>query len=146
AITSLVGPGDAFILVDQDSWGAGPVLGGRRRIPFLERGGGYWGEPGDDATAIRELERLRESGANFMVFAQDALWWLDYYAGLHPSLRATSRCAVAGDALVVFALRAAPGSTAAERAGGRLAGARRLAARSQGEPRMSATMRKRREA
>ncbi|HKB41556.1 MAG TPA: glycosyltransferase family 2 protein, partial [Gemmataceae bacterium] len=58
-ITSLVGPGDAFILVDQDSWGAGPVLGGRRRIPFLERGGGDWGEPADDATAIRELERLR---------------------------------------------------------------------------------------
>jgi hypothetical protein len=123
AITSLIGPGDAFILVDQDSWGAGPVLGGRCRIPFLERGGGDWGEPEDDATAIRELERLRESGANFMVFAQDALWWLDYYAGLHDHLRANFRCALANDTLVVFDLRAGPGLTAAERVGGRFVAA-----------------------
>jgi hypothetical protein len=142
AITSLVGPGDAFILVDQDSWGAGPVLGGRRRIPFLERGGGDWGEPGDDATAIRELERLRESGANFMVFAQDALWWLDYYAGLHDHLRANFRCALENDTLVVFDLRAGPRSKAAGWGRGpfrRGPGARRG---SQGDARMSATTRK----
>lgn len=106
SITTLVRPGDAFILVDQDSWGVGPVIGGRRRIPFLERAGGDWGEPADDATAIRELERLRELGAAFMVFAHDALWWLDYYAGLHGYLRARFRCALENDALVIFDLRA----------------------------------------
>src|SRR5262249_43300027 len=89
-----------------DAWGSSPVIGGRRRIPFLEREGGDWGEPGDDATAIRELERLRESGANFMVFVQPALWWLDYYAGLHHHLRSNFRCALANDTLVVFDLRA----------------------------------------
>ncbi len=106
AITSLVGAGDAFILVDQDSWGADPVIGGCRRIPFLERGGGDWGEPADDATAIRELERLRALGANFMVFVPDALWWLDYYGGLHRYLRTNFRCALENETLVIFDLRA----------------------------------------
>jgi hypothetical protein len=105
-ITAIVPQGDAFILVDQDSWGCGPVIAGRRRIPFLEREGGDWGEPADDATAIGELERLCEAGANFMVFVQPALWWLDYYAGLHSHLRSNFRCALENDALVAFDLRA----------------------------------------
>src|SRR5262245_43440741 len=105
-ITAIVPQGDAFILVDQDSWGCGPVIARRRRIPFLEREGGDWGEPEDDATAIGELERLREAGANFMVFVQPALWWLDYYAGLRCHLRSNFRCALENDALVAFDLRA----------------------------------------
>jgi glycosyltransferase involved in cell wall biosynthesis len=125
-ITALVGPGDAFILVDQDSWGVGPAIGGRHRIPFLERGGGDWGEPADDATAIRELERLRESRANFMIFVQPALWWLDYYAGLHRHLRANFQCVLENDTLVVFDLRA---------------GARELAVGSHDEARTSAALR-----
>jgi glycosyltransferase involved in cell wall biosynthesis len=137
-ITALVPPGDAFILVDQDAWGSAPVIGGRRRIPFLEREGGDWGEPGDDATAIRELERLRESGANFMVFVQPALWWLEYYAGLHRHLLSNFRCTLANDTLVVFDLRAAPGSTAAARAGGRLVRAQAIATGASGDTRTSA--------
>src|SRR6516225_10561195 len=114
-ITAIVPRGDAFILVDQDSWGCGPIIAGRRRIPFLEREGGDWGEPADDATAIVELERLRDAGANSMVFVQPALWWLDYYAGLHRYLRSNFRCALENDALVAFDLRADPKSTAVER-------------------------------
>jgi glycosyltransferase involved in cell wall biosynthesis len=129
-ITALVPPGDAFILVDQDAWGSGRVISGRRRIPFLEREGGDWGEPGDDATAIRELERLRRSGANFMVFVQPALWWLDYYAGLQHHLRSNFRCALDNDTVVVFDLRADKGSTAAERTSGRFIGARGIDVRS----------------
>jgi hypothetical protein len=139
-IAAIVPQGDAFILVDQDSWGCGPVIAGRRRIPFLEREGGDWGEPGDDATAILEFERLRESGANFMVFAQDALWWLDYYVGLHDHLRANFRCALENDALVVFDLRAGPWAKAAGRTGCRFAGAQGLAAGSQGDAQARATM------
>jgi glycosyltransferase involved in cell wall biosynthesis len=104
-ITAVVPEGHAFILVDQDSWGCGPVLAGRRRIPFLEREGGDWGEPGDDATAIGELQRLREAGANFMIFVQPALWWLEYYTGLHHYLGSHFRCALENDAVVAFDLR-----------------------------------------
>jgi hypothetical protein len=145
-ITAIVPQGDAFILVDQDSWGCGPVIAGRRRIPFLEREGGDWGEPADDATAIVELERLRDAGANSMVFVQPALWWLDYYAGLHRYLRSNFRCALENDALVAFDLRADPKSTAVERAGGRFAGAQTLGLGSQDDARMSATLQKSQEA
>src|SRR5262249_23567468 len=81
-ITAIVPQGDAFILVDQDSWGCGPVLAGRRRIPFLEREGGDWGEPEDDATAIGELERLRAAGGNFMVFVYAPRWGVGNYPAL----------------------------------------------------------------
>jgi hypothetical protein len=140
AITSLVGPGDAFILVDQDSWGAGPVLAGRRRIPFLEHEGEDGGEPGDDATAIRELERLRASGASFMVFAADALWWLDYYGGLHRYLRSNFPCALENDILVIFDLRADLRSTAAEGPASHFTRAQGLVPWSQGDDQASATL------
>ncbi len=75
-IVAIVAQGDTLILVDEDKWGNGELVPGRHTIPFLERDGEYWGPPEDDATAIQELERLRDSGANFIVFAWPAFWWL----------------------------------------------------------------------
>src|SRR5437879_8853621 len=79
-IAALIPPGDIFILVDEDNWGM-DANSTRRPVPFLERDGQYWGKPADDVTAIREFERLRHSGANFIVFGWQAFWWLDYYSG-----------------------------------------------------------------
>ena len=104
-IVDLVPEGEAFILVDGDMWGTDDELGGRRRIPFLERDGQYWGPPPDDATAIKELERLQRSGASFMVFAWPAFWWLEYYAGLREHLRSEFRCMLENERLVAFDLR-----------------------------------------
>ncbi len=104
-IVALVPQGDAFILVDQEEWGTDAVVAGRQRIPFLERDGQYWGLPSDDATAIWEVERLRQAGANFMVFGWPAFWWLDHYSGLHHHLRSTARCSLANDRVIVFDLR-----------------------------------------
>ena len=105
-IVDLVPEGEAFILVDGDQWGTDDELGGRRRIPFLERDGQYWGPPSDDATAVRELERLRqETGARFMVFGWPAFWWLEYYGGLREHLRSKFRCVLENERLVVFDLR-----------------------------------------
>ena len=56
-IGSLIPMGGAFILVDEDCWKTDSFLSGRKRIPFLERDGQYWGRPPDDVTAIQELER-----------------------------------------------------------------------------------------
>jgi hypothetical protein len=104
-IAALVPAGESFILVDQDRLGS-EVAAGRRRIPFLERDGQYGGAPPDDATAIRELERLRRrSGPSFMVFAWPAFWWLDYYAGLRDHLGSKFRCVLKNERLVAFDLR-----------------------------------------
>ena len=103
-ISRLIGPGDAFILVDGAELGD-EVAPGRHVLPFLERDGQYWGPPPDDATAIRELERLRHAGARFMVFAWPTFWWLDYYSGFRRHLRAHFRSVLENERLVVFDLR-----------------------------------------
>ncbi len=104
-IVSLIPRGASFILVDEDRWKTDSFLSGRKRIPFLERDGRYGGKPPDDVTAIQELERLREAGAEFIVFAWSTFWWFDYYAGLHRHLRTGFACLMENDCLVVFDLR-----------------------------------------
>ena len=103
-IAALIPARESFILVDEDQWGTDEVVASHRRIPFPERDGQYWGPPPDDETAIRELERLRQYGASFMVFGWPAFWWLDYYAGLHHHLRSEYRCVLENERVVVFAL------------------------------------------
>jgi polysaccharide pyruvyl transferase WcaK-like protein len=102
-IAAVTPEGCRFILVDNDQLGD-KVADGRQAIPFLERGGQYWGAPPDDETAIVELERLRRSGADFVAFVWPAFWWLDHYTGLHRHLRTRFRCALENDRLVVFDL------------------------------------------
>ncbi len=101
---ALIPAGDSFILVDQNQFWF-ELLACRRSIPFLERDGRYWGSPPDDATAIRELERLRQSGAGHIVFAWPAFWWLDYYHELNRYLRSSFRCVLDNERAVVFDLR-----------------------------------------
>jgi len=104
-IEALIPSGHAFILVDENKWRVGEVIVGRRAIPFLERDGQYWGLPSDDATAISELERLRQSGATFIVFGYPALWWLEYYDELARHLYSKFRCVLQNERIVVFDLR-----------------------------------------
>lgn len=108
-LSALIPKGETFILVDEDQWGMGLVVDGRHRLPFLERDGQYWGPPPDDETAIGELERLRRSGASFIVFVWPAFWWLEYYWGFHRHLRGTFRCVLENERLAVFDLREAHG-------------------------------------
>ena len=105
-IAATIPPGHAFVLVDQEEWGMSKAS--RPPIPFLERDGKYWGNPPDDETAIRELERLRQNGASFIVFAWGAFWWLDYYSELHRFLRSQFRCVLETDCVIVFDLRQKP--------------------------------------
>jgi hypothetical protein len=90
----------------------GVVASQRPAIPFLERDGQYWGPPADSATAIREFERLRRTGAGFIAFTWTAFWWLDYYAGFHAHLRDKYACLLENERLVVFDLRASSGGFA----------------------------------
>jgi len=95
-VEKLIPKGDTFILVAKDRFGCNIAA---------ERKGHCWGSPPDSRTAIRELEWLRRSGANFIVFRPSALWWLDYYTELHRYLHANFRRIVQDDRLVVFDLR-----------------------------------------
>jgi hypothetical protein len=94
---------DRFILVDRDTirWTLGA---GRAAVPFLERDGQYWGTPLDDETAIREMERLREDGAKFMVLWWSEYWWLEHYAKFGQHVRSNYRCLLEDDSVIVFAL------------------------------------------
>jgi len=103
-IGTFIEPGQTFILVDENEWG-GEIAPDRRVIPFLERDGCYWGVPADDRTAIKELERLRGTGAGFVVFGWPAFWWLGYYSGLREHLRSSYSCVLSNSRLVVYDLQ-----------------------------------------
>lgn len=104
-LKKLIPESGKYILMDENQWGGQPLTG-RRCIPFMEKDGQYWGAPPDDETAIREIKRLRQSGANFVVVVQPAFWWLDYYAGLKQYLYSHFRCVLENDRLVVFNVQA----------------------------------------
>ena len=106
-LVEVVPTGETFILVDQERWGSGELVAGRRRLPFPEYAGQFGGCPGDDAHAIRELERLRASGARFLVLAWSAFWWRDYYARWFDHVRQSFRCVLQNDRLHIFDLDAA---------------------------------------
>jgi len=105
-IAKLVPPHDAFILVDEGRLDAAPLVAPRRCIPFLEKDGHYWGKPADDEAAIREVMRLRLSGANFLIFVSSTFWWLEYYPRLKRYLDSNFRCALEDDRLLAFDLHA----------------------------------------
>ncbi|MEN6303838.1 MAG: hypothetical protein ABFD96_13990 [Armatimonadia bacterium] len=73
-----------------------------------ERSGRYWGMPPDDTTAVRELEALREAGADYLVFGPETFWWLDYYSQLGAHLRSKYKCIQKDKRCQVFDLRVAP--------------------------------------
>jgi N-acetylglucosamine malate deacetylase 1 len=103
-IIKVVPPEASFVLVDDGRLEASALFAPRRCMPFLEKDGRYWGKPPDDATAIRELERLRGIGASFIVFVSSTFWWLDYYSGLYEYLQQFS-CIRQDERIVVFDLR-----------------------------------------
>ena len=74
-------------------------------LPFLERDGEYWGPPADSQDAIREIERMRQSGCTHIVFAWPAMWWLDYYRDMTEYLRTRHRRVLESDRLRIFDLR-----------------------------------------
>lgn len=95
--------GHPYLLVDGGEFGPAFPVGA---IPFLERNGLYWGPPADGASAVAELERMRRDGANFVAFAWNAFWWLDYYSELVNHLRLCYLVVYESPNVRVFDLRA----------------------------------------
>ena len=76
-----------------------------RAIPFLEKNGKYWGPPADDTTAIRELERLRRTGARYIAFTWPAFWWTKHYGEFYRHLCEKFSRVLKDDRLLVFDLQ-----------------------------------------
>ncbi len=92
------------VLVDEGRLG-GTIVNERRAWPFLERDGTYFGPPSDSAAAIESLETLRQRGAEYLIFAWPAFWWLDHYEAFREHLDARFPCVRKTDAVVVFDMR-----------------------------------------
>ena len=90
-VTEVVPSGSTLVLIDGDQIGSGSFEG-YQVVPYVERNGEYWGAPSDDETAVRELERLREAGAGFVVVGWPAFSWLEHYSGLREHLQSSYRC------------------------------------------------------
>jgi hypothetical protein len=103
-LEAAIPPESTFILVDEE--GSPTLVRRDPRVPVLlisdEQS---TGSAADDETAIREVERLREAGARFLVVAWPAFWWFDCYSGLQHHLRSCFRCLLENERLVVFDLR-----------------------------------------
>jgi SAM-dependent methyltransferase len=103
-LANLLPKDGAVILVDQDQLRDSLALG-NRALPFLEQGGRYWGPPPDAVTAIRELERMHQAGADMIVFLWPAFWWLDYYDAFRRHLVSNFHCMLQNDRMVAFDLK-----------------------------------------
>jgi Sulfotransferase domain len=104
-LAAVAAEGETIIIIDQEELDE-ELTAGRRRLPFLERGGVYWGNPSDDAVAVRELERLRtESGATFLAIAWPAFWWFKHYVRFTAHVQSKYDCVLRNERLVVWALR-----------------------------------------
>jgi len=104
-LAAIVPTGESYILIDDNEWGIGEHVTGRHAIPFLERDGAYAGPPTDDEQAIRELERMRQTGASVLAIWWTAFWWLDQYPAFARYLRERFDCALDAEHLIAFDLR-----------------------------------------
>jgi glycosyltransferase involved in cell wall biosynthesis len=104
-IGAITAEGDLVILADGDTWGTDDAVRHWHRIPFLEGEGIFWGEPSDDAEAMRALDEMRGRGAALFVFAWPTFWWLDHYAEFARHMRTSFRCVLDNDRLLAFDLR-----------------------------------------
>lgn len=103
-LSDIVPRGKSLIFVDDDQIGL-DIVEGRNVIPFIERNGQYWGRPADGVDAVREFERLRANGADYMAFIWPARWWLDYFPELNDHLRSGFHCILQNERLTVFRLQ-----------------------------------------
>jgi hypothetical protein len=103
-LETAIPPESTFILVDEE--GNSTLATWDPRVPALLKSNEQSAGPtANDETAIREVERLRQAGASFLVVAWPAFWWLECYNGLQQHLCSSFRCLLENERLVVFDLR-----------------------------------------
>ena len=106
SITSL----GSTVLVVSNGDDALLMCAGRRVQHFPQGENGQWSgfHPGDGASAIAQLEELREEGARYFVVPSFQFWWLHQYSDLTAHLAANYRRIYFDDHLIVFDLAPEP--------------------------------------
>jgi hypothetical protein len=79
-------------------------LEGHRGWHFPRHEDGRWGgyHPADSEAAIAHLEELRSKGAQYLVFPETALWWLDHYADLREHLESRYRLLDQSESCLIY--------------------------------------------
>ena len=95
--------GRPIVLVDGEQFGS-VLTEGLRKIPFTENHGTYWGDPANDAAAIREIEKDCGVGAGLIVFTWNTFWYFTIYHGFSEYLQQTYRRVLDDARMVVFDL------------------------------------------
>ena len=101
-IEKLISTTNDFLLID-DSQTIG--YGNPHALPFLERDGYYGGPPADDAIAMAELKRMRQTGASFILFTWTSFWWIDYFSQFYHYLLSDFDQIHKSELLIAFDLR-----------------------------------------
>jgi glycosyltransferase involved in cell wall biosynthesis len=107
-MAAFLAPRAPYILVDEATWTTRDLALPGRPIPFPEQDGQYGGRPPDDESALREFERLRATGAGYLVVGWPAFWWLEHYQGLNRRLRSGFRCVLENERVIIFDLGSGP--------------------------------------
>lgn len=106
AVVCAVVPRDASVAVVSKGDQALLELDGREGWHFPRRADGvYAGHyPRNGTAAIDQLEELRQSGADFLVFPGTAFWWLEHYGDFRDHLEARYRRVWADERCIVYGL------------------------------------------
>jgi FkbM family methyltransferase len=104
-VAAVTSPDAVVIVADLEEGGFGGSIGGRARLPFVEKQGRYFGPPANDEHAIAELTRLRAAGATHFALLWPAFWFFDTYPLFERQLRRVHRCVLENARAIVFELR-----------------------------------------
>ncbi len=106
-VAAVVPEGSTCILVDSGQLKPNEVAPHCKVLPFLERDGVAWGNPEDDEEAIRELDRMRQAGASYLLLVWPAFWWRQHYRGFVEHLHSHHETLVENERLAAFRLQEA---------------------------------------
>ena len=104
-LVSVIPPGGTCIFIDDNTWGIGPRLEGRRILPFTEKDGNWNGNPADDGEAMAELKRLRSEGAGYLAIAGNSNWWKEHYRDFCEHLSSHSNLILENERLTLFEIQ-----------------------------------------
>ena len=71
---------------------------------FPDVDGCFGGPPPDGSAPVAELNRLADEGAEYLIIASPAFWWLDHYHQLSDHLETSARRLAATDRFIVYQL------------------------------------------